>query len=126
MELTKTYSDIAEYGEKYHFYHNAETGTVVCTTLYKGQIIRGVAKCNPDDNFDLAVGKRLAHLRCKQKFIQKKVKRAHMAHVEAIHAEAVARDKLYQAYEFVNDTEYQLELATNELDNLERELGIIN
>ena len=54
MKLTKTYSDVAEYGEKYHFYHNVETGVVVCTRLYKSQIIRGTAKCDPKDDFDIA------------------------------------------------------------------------
>lgn len=123
MELTKTYSDIAEYGEKYHFYHNTENGTVVCTRLYKGHIIRGAAKCCPEDNFNLETGKKLAYLRCKEKFMYKKVKRAQCACVEASNAMLEAKDNLVMAREFLEDSENQLESAHKELIKLVLELN---
>ena len=119
MELTKTYSDIAKYGEKYHFYHTADNRTVVCTTLYKGQIIRGVAKCNPEDEFDLEFGKDYAYLRCRQKFMLKKLNRAKKTKDEAIISVARANNNLYKAYEFVNDVEMQLAYINKELNELE-------
>lgn len=126
MELTKTYSDIAEYGEKYHFYHNTENGTVVCTRLYKGQIIRGVAKCDPQDSFDIVAGKRLAYLRCKKKFTQKKLKHANKIKDEAIISVAKANDTLHKAYEFVGDVEMQIIDIDQELNKLEEKLDMIH
>jgi hypothetical protein len=94
MKLEKNYADITAYGEKYHFYHNAETGTIVCTTLYKGQMVRGIAKCSPEDDFDIEIGKKLAYLRCKQKFFKKKVKRACQAYKDAVVANARTNNNL--------------------------------
>jgi hypothetical protein len=126
MKLEKTYADIAAYGEKYHFYHNADNGTIVCTTMYKGQMVRGIAKCSPEDNFDIETGKKLAYLRCKEKFSRKKLRRARSAYEESVIVEARAKNNLNKAVDFVNDSNYQLELATNELINFENELGINN
>lgn len=125
MELTKTYSDIAEYGEKYHFYSNAANGTVVCMTLYKGKIVRGTAKCSPEDDFDIAIGKRLAYLRCRQKFFKKKFKQARNVYGEAVIENARAINNLYKARDFMNDAETQYTNANNELTELEAGLSII-
>ena len=125
MELTKTYSDIAEYGEKYHFYHTTDNRTVVCTTLYKGQIVRGVAKCNPEDCFDIEFGKKLAYLRCKHKFMQKKLNRAKKTKDEAIISVAKAKNNLWKADEFVNDVEMQLADINKELNEFESKFNTI-
>ena len=37
---------------------------VVATTKYEGKKVRAVARCHPEDTFDLKVGIRLAVLRC--------------------------------------------------------------
>ena len=123
MKLEKTYSDIAEYGEKYHFYHNSENGTVVCTTIYKGKIIRGTAKCSPEDDFDIEAGKRLAYLRCKQKFLRKKLKRAEIVHTEAIREYAKAQNMFAVASEFVEDVKMQLDVLNDDLAQLEQKLN---
>lgn len=123
MELTKTYSDIAEYGDKYHFYHNTTNGIIVCTTIYKGQIIRGIAKCSPEDNFDIETGKKLAYLRCKRKFTHKKLKRAQAVYFDAARAYAKAKYDFNTAHEFVEDVEIQLNILDNELAQFEQELN---
>lgn len=123
MEPTKTYSDIAEYGEKYHFYHSAESGTVVCTRAYKGRIIRGTAKCSPEDDFDIEAGKKLAYLRCRQKFMQKKLKRAQAVYFDVARAYAKAKYDFNTAHEFVQDVEIQLSILDNELAQFEQTLN---
>lgn len=126
MKLEKTNADIATYGEKYNFYSHEASKTIVCTTMYKGQMVRGVAKCSPEDNFDINLGKKLAYLRCKEKFSRKKLARAHKAYAEAVEIEARADNNLWKAAEFVDDSNYQLELTRNELSRFEHELGINN
>ena len=119
MKLTRTNEDLLNYGDKYHFYHNAATNTIVCTTTYKTHTIRGVAKCDPDDNFDLETGKRLAYLRCRLKYAQKKAKRSLVAYRDAAYAEARARNHLNNMIDFVQDSEEQVNVASNELIKFE-------
>lgn len=119
MKLNTSYADLQEYGDKYHFYYNDSNNTVVCTTLYKGQMVRGIAKCSPEDNFSLGAGKKLAYLRCKEKFLRKKLKRAFNAKQDAVIAEARANNNLRKAYEFVADSQMQLEAVEAELAAVE-------
>ena len=125
MKLEQTYSDIAVYGKKYHFYHNKDSGTIVCTVLYKGQIVRGTAKCSPEDDFNIGVGKQLAYLRCRKKLIKKKLKRARKAYNKAFEDDIKAKNNLYKAYEFVTDSEIQFNNVNKELAELEAALNIV-
>ena len=126
MKLEKTYADIAAYGEKYHFYHSADNKTIVCTTIYKGQMVRGIAKCSPEDHFDVETGKMLAYLRCKEKYARKKVHHARTAYNEALVAKAIVDNKFVKATDFVNDSDYQLLAARNALLALEQKLNLEN
>lgn len=45
---------------------------VIAISHYAGQTIKGVAKCSPNDEFDLEYGKRLAAARCNQKVCEKR------------------------------------------------------
>ena len=123
MKLEQTNSDINVYGKKYHFYYNEENRTVVCTTTYKGQMVRGVAKCDPEDDFHIELGKTLAYLRCKTKFARKKLRHALKAEREAFVVANRAQYNLDKACEFVSDSEMQLECVENELKEFEAKLN---
>ena len=123
MELTKTYSDIAEYGDKYRFYHNADNGIIVCTTTYKGKTVRGTAKCSPEDNFDINTGKKLAYLRCKTNFMHKKYQRARKVCEDTTRAYAKAQNARDAAFEFADDVAFQYTTLYNELAKFEQELN---
>ena len=123
MKLGSTYEDYLEYGDRCKFYYNKDEQTIICTTLYKGQAVRGIAKCNPEDEFDLELGKKLAYLRCRKKFLRKKMKRALKAERDAIVAEARAKYNLDSAREFVSDSEMQLSSVINELEEFEVKLN---
>jgi hypothetical protein len=122
MKLEQTNSDIKEYGKKYHFYYNEANLTVVCTTMYKGQLVRGIAKCDPDDNFNIDLGKTLAYMRCKVKFARKKFKHSLRASNEAFVAANRAKYNLDKAREFMCDSEMQLTSAIDELKEFEEKL----
>ena len=49
---------------------------VICISTYAKKVVRGVAKCSPNDNFDIEIGKRLAQLRCDEKIADKRANRA--------------------------------------------------
>jgi hypothetical protein len=113
-----------EYEDKYQFYYNLKNKTIVCTALYKNQTVCGVAKCSPEDAFDVNTGKKLAYLRCKQRLMHKKSKHAHKVYDNALDEAAIATDKLHRAAEFVKDVDSQLGLITDELINFECELSV--
>ena len=123
MKLEQTYSDINAYGEKYHFYYHEENKTIVCTTLYKEKMVRGIAKCDPEDEFNLEIGKKLAYLRCRKKFARKKLKHALQAERNAFIVEARAKHNLDNACDFVSDSEAQFANAINELAKFEAKLN---
>ena len=58
---------------KYRYYTNGKN-IVVAVTSYAGQTIRGVAKCNEQDEFNLETGKELAAARCAVKIAKERMK----------------------------------------------------
>lgn len=57
---------------KYYFGKNI----VVAVSSFAGKTVRGVAKCGPNDEFDVEKGKELARARCARKIAEKRHKRA--------------------------------------------------
>lgn len=65
--------------DKYRFYtHTAADGTreVIAVSSFGGKQVRGVAKCAPQDNYDLEYGKRLAATKCAIKIADRRIARA--------------------------------------------------
>ena len=48
---------------------------IVVVSKYAGNYVRGVAKCDPGDEYDVEYGKKLATARCDQKVAEKRVVR---------------------------------------------------
>ena len=124
MNTEKTQHEDMVYGDKYHFYHTPNNNSVICTTTYKNQSVRGVAKLDPDDEFVLSNGKHLAYLRCDEKRARKKLNRANKAYEEAAERLLEAKRNLDKAAEFVDDSRWQLEAAVSNLTKFEHELGV--
>lgn len=68
--------------EKYRFYID-EKNQVIAISTYAGRYVKGVAKCDPRDKFDLEKGKKLAAARCAVKIAEKRVKQANSKYMEA-------------------------------------------
>lgn len=73
------------YNYKY-FVAESENGSkkVIAVSTYAGKRVKGVAKCNPEDNFDLETGKKLAAARCNLKIAEKREARAEKKYNDAI------------------------------------------
>ena len=72
--------------EKYRYYQfkNKNGGiTVVAVSSYAGRKVKGYAKCNPEDEFDLEKGKKLAAARCNLKVAEKRQAHATRQYLEA-------------------------------------------
>jgi len=60
--------------EKYKFV--VAGNKIVAISTYAGKIVRGVAKCDPNDVFNLEEGKKLAAARCDEKVNSRRLRRA--------------------------------------------------
>lgn len=65
---------------------------VIAISTYAGRTVKGVAKCHPNDTFDVEFGKKLAAARCNEKISYKRLTRALNKYKEAID-ESFAVDK---------------------------------
>ena len=63
---------------KFRYKHviDEEKRTIVALSSFAGQVIRGVARCAPNDTWDVEAGKKLAEARCAIKIAHKRLRRA--------------------------------------------------
>lgn len=97
-------------------FHTDGHSKVIAVSSFAGQTVRGVAKCAPNDEFDLEYGKRLAAARCVAKIADKRMNRAeikvNMAFAAVDTAIAHLYDMLcYSASAEANMTNAMVELA---------------
>lgn len=95
---------------------------VIAVSTYAGRKVRGVAKCNPCDEFSIENGKKLAAARCNLKIAEKRVKRAKKKLDEAIDlaiAQQHHRDCMASYY---TDSQFDLKQAQTDLDNLLKQM----
>jgi hypothetical protein len=61
---------------RYKFYVDEANRKVIAVSTYAGRNVKGIAKCSPDDTFDIEKGKQLAAARCNLKIAEKRHARA--------------------------------------------------
>jgi hypothetical protein len=61
---------------KHKYRVDEEHRAVIAFSSFAGKTITGVAKCDPEDTFDLDTGKKLASARCDFKVAKKRMKHA--------------------------------------------------
>ena len=79
------------------------SNVVEALSSYGGEIVRGVAKCNPEDTFDLEFGMSLAAARCDLKVAEKRVKRATKKYSEAANAHMATSKRLSKMQDYFCD-----------------------
>ena len=82
---------------KYKYYIDNKKNIIAVST-YAGKTVKGVAKCDPRDAFDVEKGKDLAAARCDYKVAQKRERRAEKKCAEA----AAVLAKAYNYFEKMN------------------------
>lgn len=92
---------------------------VVCVSTYAGKSVRGIAKCDPKDTFNLEGGKGLAQARVDYKIAEKRLKRALLKSAEA--TLTVEKARAYQARmrDYALESQQELEQAKANLAKLE-------
>ena len=89
--------------DRYNYVVIPEKKKVVAYSTYAGQSVRGVAKCAPDDEFDVEFGKKLAAARCNVKVARKRLKRALEMRDVAWDEYLKAEDRLMKEEDYVDD-----------------------
>ena len=103
--------------EKYKFYVTKDT--VIAVSSFAGRRVKGVAKCDPRDSFDLEKGKELAAARCDAKISNKRYKRANEK-LSIVTAKLEKYNKeLEKALNYYKDAQERLFDSIDELQKLE-------
>lgn len=95
---------------------------VICISTFAKKPVKGIAKCSPNDTFDLEIGTKLAKLRCDLKVTDKRANRAAEKYLEATELLIDANEYFYDMKQYYFDSEYQYSEALKELKNFEKEV----
>lgn len=95
---------------------------VIAVSSYAGRTVKGVAKCDPQDSFNIETGKELAAARCNEKIAAKRVKRAEAKIAEAENQIAEAKAFLARMQSYYEDSVNEYNAAMFNVEALENAL----
>ena len=111
-----------KYGlDKYRFFvaeKNGKPYQVIAVSTYAGKEVRGVAKCDPRDEFDLEFGKQLAAARCAYKIAEKRKTRAIAEYRKAAFEADQAAMRFNEMKQYFMDSIDQLDNTIEEIKKL--------
>lgn len=103
--------------DRYSFYQTKDN-SVIAVSTYAGRTVKGIAKCDPADTFDVEKGKDLAAARCNHKIAMKRLKRASRKYKEAEQAALEAVEWFNKIQRYYMDSVDALDEATADLVKL--------
>ena len=107
--------------DRYNYVVIPEKRKVVAYSSYAGQSVRGVAKCAPDDEFDVEFGKKLAAARCDVKVARRRLKRAQTRRNIAWDNYISAEEALMKEEDYIDDANYALAESEIYLESIIRD-----
>lgn len=106
---------------KYTFYTDG-LSKVVAISTYEGKVVRGIAKCDPKDKFDVEAGKKLARARCAAKIAKKRAARAKREQAKAYFNYELACARVNKMNDYLLDSKKAATEAAEYLAKLEKEM----
>ena len=106
----------------YKYFHESGDNKVIAVSTYAGKTVRGVAKCAPEDDFNLMAGMELAASRCNLKVARKRLHRAVNKKVEALGKLIEAKAYYSRMCAYYDDSLDAANLALRDLKALEESL----
>lgn len=101
---------------KYVFY--THKNKVIAVSTYAGKKVKGIAKCNPEDNFSLEKGKLLAAARCNAKVAMKRKKRAENKYCQAVAEMNKAKNHFKKMSSYLSEASSQSFEANKLIDEI--------
>lgn len=124
LEGCRRYRELKEkekMSKRYKFYSDG-ANKIVAVSSYAGRTVRGVAKCDPRDNFNRSKGEELAQARCNLKVATKRFNRAISEVEKAKQAVIIAQYRVEKMESYLTDAHNQLAQADRDLKRIESEL----
>lgn len=106
----------------YNIYVDGKNRAVIAVCRYAGRNVRGVAKCSPDDEFNLDYGTRLAIARCEEKVARIKIRNASTKYLAAAKAADEAEKRFSEMKQYYMDSVDQLDNAIEEVKKISNEI----
>lgn len=107
---------------KYTTYFN--DSKVIVVSRYAGKSVRGVAKCDPKDQFNGVYGERLATARCDVKVSEKRQRRAAELATAAAQDLIKAQARLDKMMAYLREATDDFDAAQKALAEIEAEAGV--
>ena len=95
---------------------------VIAISTYGGKVVKGVATCSPEDNYEFTTGMELAAARCARKIAYKRYKRAEMKRAEAKRQLIEAQAFFDKMNEYLYDAATEIAETENHIADLEKTL----
>lgn len=95
----------------YTIYTDEKNRQVIAVCRYAGRKVRAVAKCAPEDTFDIEKGTEIAVARCEIKVAKLKIQRASAKYLEAAAAADAAQKRYDDMKQYYMDAVDQLDSA---------------
>lgn len=106
-------------------YQEYVTGNkVIIVSHYAGKPVRGIAKCNPKDEFDFTKGKKLAKARCDKKIAMKRFLRAKGKYTEATKAFYDVCEHRNRMQTYYDSAFKELHTCLEELEKIESDMKL--
>lgn len=106
--------------EKYHFF--TSKNKIVAVSTYAGKSVRGVAKCDPRDEFDMEKGRALAAARCAERVAQKRQARAKIEFNRACANFAKAQKRLEDMNVYMVDSKKAVIAAKENINTILKDM----
>lgn len=106
----------------YKIYTDEKNRAVIAVCRYAGQEVKAMAKCAPEDEFNLETGTKLAIARCEWKVAKIKLRNAGKKYLEAAKAADEAQRAFDKMKDYYMDSVDQLDEAGMDVQNIISEL----
>ena len=106
----------------YQYYVDEKNNEVIAVTRYAGRNVRGTAKCAPEDEFNIELGKKLATARCEAKKAKIKIQNASAKYMIAAEEFEKAKRQLYKMRQYFMDAVDQFDDAVEVVENIKNEI----
>ena len=97
--------------------------TIIAISSYAGKPVRGKAKCEPGDDYDIALGEKLAALRCNLKIAKKRSKNASKKFADAKKTLARAKTEVANMEDYLTNATMEEIRLVEEYKELMKKIG---
>ena len=103
-----------------HYVFYRSDNKIIALSTYAGKTVKGIAKCSPEDEFNVETGKSLAAARCNAKVAVKRVKNAQKEWSKAVQEHFKAERRMRKMAQYYTDAVKRSKEAQATVDSIIR------